>query len=865
MGDYANILIGGTPERVKRRASMQLSYNWLRELLPELNASASDVGERLTDIGLELEGVQHIRSGLESVVLARVVEVKPHPERDRLQLVTVNRGNTLQDSSAREPAEKPASTEQMVVCGASNVPAPGGLVVLAPLGTYLPAVDLKLEPRKLGGIMSEGMLCSEAELGLSGESDGILTFAEGTFEPGTPLVSAVTQAADTIFEIGVTPNRPDALGHVGVARDLAAAYGLDFTGTAASTTENSRDAMTEYSVENAAKNDCLRYSAQLLAGIKVKPSPQKLRWRLHALGIRPINNVVDIVNLVMLEFGSPMHAFDFDRIKGAQVVIRQAASSECLTTLDGIERKLESEDIVICDSEGPIALAGVMGGANSEIRDQTTQVLLEGAYFSPSKIRKTSKRLGMHTDASHRFERGVDFAVQGAVLARATELLAKFAGGKPVGKVVRANGASPTAHHVPLTSKRLNGLLGYDVDFDEAKRILRRLGFVLQEETDEQLLAEVPSWRPDVTLEADLIEEVGRIRGLDAIPTTLPFMLPQPPAIAGTLQRTVRHAARALGLSEAVTYSFVDPKDLEKLGAPKARIALRNPLSEERSVMTTSLLPGLLEALKRARRRGEEDVRLFTTSSKFLTPHNVLPEGPRQEARPRAQPDLKSLPEERLSFAAILAGARPAHLERASELDIFDAKGLVESLLTSTTGHPVTVRLLGKEERTTVSHLHPRGASSIEINGSQVGCLGPLHPNVVDTMDLGGTAFAIEVDLEQIQSFARKPARYQPIPKLPAVSRDIAVEAHLDLSVGDIQSTIEASASKLCESVRLFDEFTGDHLPPDTRSLAFRLVYRDPRATSDPENAKTLTDKQVDKQHSAVVKAMAKLGVTVRA
>lgn len=846
---------------------MQLSYNWLRELLPELNADPTEVGERLTSVGLEVEGIRHVGSGLESVVLAKVVEVTPHPERDRLRLVTVDTGASLlttETASANQGA-----SHQTVVCGAANVPQPGGLVVLAPLGTYLPAVNLKLEPRKLGGIVSEGMLCSETELGLGTESEGILTFEPDAFAAGKPFLSAFPTAADTVFEIGVTPNRPDALGHFGVARDLAASYGLEFaaasSASGASSAPEKSPRETHCVIVNSLQDECQRYRAQLVVGITVRPSPAAIRWRLHAVGIRPVSNVVDITNLMLLEFGCPMHAFDFDRVRGAKVEIRRAQKGEEMTTLDGVKRQLVAEDVVICDGEGPIALAGVMGGQNSEIRDTTTRVLLEAAYFSPSAIRKTSKRLGMHTDSSHRFERGVDSAAQDAILARASQLLAELAGGQPVGGITVADGTQPAVSPVRLTSEHLSGLLGYAVDFEEAKSILQRLGFKLTESTDTELLAEVPTWRPDVTLAADLIEEVGRIRGLEAIPTQLPSMLPKPPAATGRLRRSVRHAARALGLSEAVTYSFVDPKDLEKLGAPASTIVLRNPLSEERSVMTTSLLPGLLEALKRARRRGEENVRLFTVSSTFGTPHTVLPEGTPQAARPRAQGDLKTLPQERLSFAAVLGGTRPAYLKRAQDLDVFDAKGLVESLLFDVTGHATRVRLFREEERVTAKHLHPRGGAAIELNGSLVGILGPLHPNVLEAMDLGAPVFTIELDLELIEAIGRKSARYRPIPRLPAVTRDIAVEASLDLSAGEIQSAIEASAGQLCESVQLFDRFTGQHLPPETRSLAFRLVYRDPRATSDPENAKTLTDKQVDKQHSAVVRAVGKLGVSVRA
>lgn len=828
---------------------MLLSYRWLQELLPQLTASPSDIAEKLTAIGLELEEQREFGAGLDLLRLVEVVKIEPHPNRDKLRLVTVSDG----------------SATQTVVCGASNVPPPGDLVVLAPLGAYLPAIDLRLEPRKLGGIVSEGMLCSEEELGLAPSADGILTFTHGTFKPGTPYYEAFPNVPDTIFTIGVTPNRPDALGHRGVARDLSAAYGIPFQPpevafpTRAGGAEQLAAAVQ---VQNLATDTCPRYGAALVENVAVAPSPEWLRWRLQALGIRPISNVVDITNLVLLEFGNPMHAFDLAQVAGPRIIIRNATAGERMTTLDGVERELVSTDLVIADAERPTALAGIMGGQFSEIRETTKNVLLEAAYFAPSGIRKSARRLALHTDSSYRFERGVNWQALEAVLARAASLLQELASGSPVAAAF-FDGTAPAAREVTLRGARLNALLGVATPFDEVRTILTRLGFTLVHSSDDAVATfRVPAWRPDVSLEADLVEEVARIRGLDAIPARLPSILPQTPSTSGRLERQVRQVAASLGLDEAVCYSFVSPRDLAALGAPPSNVTLAHPLSEERSVLTTSLLPGLIEAYRRSVRHGHDDLRLFTVSSRFLPVRRELPEGAVATARPVAEADLGKLPLERFSFAALLAGERPNYLTRADALDVYDAKGLVGELVARLTGHECTlVPATGPE----VEHLHPRSRAAVLIGDQVVGRLGGLHPEVADKLDVPAQAYVIELDLDVIENLGPFRKRYRPVPRLPAVTRDIAVEAPETLTAGDLLTTIQKAGGELCESVELFDLYTGGNLEPGRRSLAFRLVYRDPKAATAPDQATTLTDKQVDKQHAQVVVAVQKLGVAIRA
>jgi phenylalanyl-tRNA synthetase beta chain len=555
---------------------MRVSYNWLRELCPGLDLPPARVAECLTSIGLEIESVEEIGAGLEALLVVEVQTIEPHPERERLRLVTVNRG----------------TDSQRVVCGAANVPDPGGKLVLAPLGSTVPSIG-ELTARKIGGIVSEGMLCSETELGLAETSDGILILDSGA-KPGTPFIEAYPEARDTVFEIGVTPNRPDALGHVGIARDLAARLGLAFqiakVPEMRATADEKLSAL--FAVDNQSKERCPHYGAAAVLDVCIAPSPAWLRWRLQALGIRPISNVVDVTNLLLLEYGQPLHAFDLDLLRGKQIVIRQAKAGEAFATLDGVERKLDSDDLVICDGGGPVALAGVMGGANTEIRDTTTRVLLECAYFMPTGVRRSARRHGMHTESSHRFERGTDHGGVSHVLERAAQYLTELGSGKRVPGSIHEKGADITLPQIEFRSARLDALLGVSVPFDEALEALERLGLQVKSRDAARAVIQGASHRPDIAIEADLIEEVARIRGLDTIPTVLPKIAPQAPRPTGRVERAARRAAASVGLSEAITYSFVAPKDLERIRAPKAVVELEYPLSEERSVRLQILWPG---------------------------------------------------------------------------------------------------------------------------------------------------------------------------------------------------------------------------------------------------------------------------------
>jgi phenylalanyl-tRNA synthetase beta chain len=672
------------------------------------------------------------------------------------------------------------------------------------------------------------MLCSEAELGLGDAGDGILVLPAGIAAPGAPLAQVLPAARDTVLEIGVTANRPDALGHLGLAREAAALFAVPFAPRPAATPARVRDDDLSRYVKVAIEDSerCAHYGAAVLLDVTIGPSPLEIRWRLASLGVRPISNVVDVTNLVMLELGHPMHAFDLDHVRGASIVVRRAAQGEKLTTLDGIERALQADDVVVCDAGGPVALAGVMGGGNSEIGDATSRVLLECAYFDPRAVRRASRRHGLHTESSHRFERGVDWGDTRLALERASQLVASLAGATAV-KDVRVFEARALARRtVGLRHDRVRALLGAEVARDEAHAVLGRLGFACRASQQSADVWEAPSFRPDVSREVDLIEEIARVRGFDAIPTVLPAVRPSRDAgPREALARRAREAAVGMGLSEAISYAFVAPGDLQAVGAPSPVVRVHNPLNDERSVMRTSLLPGLLRAVAHARRHGERDARLFTVGALFLAPKDG------------------ALPVERPAFAAILAGNRPAWLTKPQAVDVWDAKGLVEGLVARMLRRDAAVRAVPGDERP--RHLHPRGAAFVEVEGKRVGSLGPLHPDVLDAFELEEPALVVEVDLAALAAIGVRETRFALLPRFPASTRDIAVVVRDDIAGGDVERAVREVAGGLAENVRLFDRFVGGSVPAGHSSLALHVVYR----AAD----RTLTDTEVDARHAQVV------------
>jgi len=808
---------------------MKASIQWLRALVPQLTATSKEIAARFTAAGLEVEAMHEYGEGAEACIVVAVVSTRPHPSKAGLNLVTVDRG---------------AAGTLEIVCGAPNVPPPGGLVVLAPLGAYLPAKKMKIESRAIAGVTSEGMLCSEAELGLTEDSDGILVLPAKLAKAGDRFVDAVPAARDTILEIGLTPNRPDGLGHRGLAREIATLLALPFAPPAPSApsavaTGTTIDALATVKVEDGER--CPHYGAAAVVDVTIGPSPLWIRYRLASLGVRSISNVVDITNLVMLEYGHPMHAFDLDRVKGGTIVVRHARDGEGMTTLDGVARTLAADDLVVADGGSPVGLAGVMGAANSEIEATTKRVLFECAYFEPRGVRRAARRHGIHTESSHRFERGVDPGDVADVLARATVLAIELAGGRAVPGAIHAVAGPLVQSVVPLREERLRRILGVDIPWTVATAILGRLGCTNPQKIEGGARFEIPTHRPDLAREIDLIEEIGRVHGFDAIPGVLPRIRPtREGATREGLYARARASAVSIGLAEAVTYAFVDAAVLAKLGAPAPSVRLKNPLNENQEVMRTSLLPGLLRTVDLASRRGERDARLFTLGARFLAPLA----GSR-------------LPEERASFAAVMTGERAAWLEKPEGVDVWDAKGIAESLVQRFANRACVVRAVTSDRP---AHLHPRAAAELLVEGKRVGQLGLLHPDTRDALglDVAGDPAGVEDAHDALESIGRAPSTYRAIPRLPASARDIALVVSERIAAGEVEAAVRLAAGDLAEEVRLFDRFTGGTIPADHASLAFRVVYR----SAD----RTLTDAEVDAQHAKVVSEVtSRFGATLRA
>lgn len=795
---------------------MLISYAWLTELLGA-DPGLDRVVERLTLGGLEVEHVERVGAHLRDVVIARVVSTRPHPKsRNPLTLVTVDDG----------------SQELEVVCGASNVPPPGGLVCLARLGATVFGDDGKpftLEARPVAGIESRGMLCAEDELGLGDGHAGILVLDEGT--PGVSL-GDIPGLVDTVLTLNVTPNRGDALSHYGVARDVAALLGIDFSPAPAPAALASLDAraseLVTVSIEDPDR--CPRYVAAALKGVTVKPSPLWARVRLHRLGVRAINNLVDVTNLVMLETGQPLHAFDRDRVGGAAITVRAARAGEVMRTLDGVDRALVEGDVVIADADGAVALAGVMGGERSGIGDQTRDVILECAAFDPRAVRRTARRLGMHTESSHRFERGVDVEALPSVAQRAASLLTRFGGGAQAQGLVDVYAAPQGRRRVTMRLSRAAALLGDEVTRDEATRSLRALGFDVADGEGDVVVGAVPPFRNDVSREVDLIEEVARVCGIDRIAPTLP---PTRGARAGVtrdfkLRRRLRETLASLGLDEAIFTLFSSPAEIEAAGIdPSTAVPLANPLSAERGLLRPSLVPRLVAAIGRARRHGEPRVRLFELASVFS----------------RSADPTDPLPDERTRVAVAMAGPRDAWLAKPDDVDFYDLKGVVQELCERMTGETPTLHTEG----TAPPWAHPRAFAFVRLGGRDIGALGALHPDVVERADLGRTAMVADLDAEALGLTLKKPAARVP-PRFPAVRRDVSLRVAKSVPAGALIEGLRAGAGELCEDVALFDRFAGGDLAPTEHALAFALTFR----AAD----RSLNDAEVDPRFEAAVAAV---------
>ena len=804
---------------------MKVTLNWLREYV-DFDLSAEELSHRLTLLGLEVDAMEPLGEGLESVIVARLDNVQPHPDADRLTVCTVETGNvTLQ-----------------VVCGATNHRS-GDLVALAQVGTVLPG-DFKIKKSKIRGQESCGMLCSVSELGLHKESDGIMILPPG-LQLGQPVFQALG-LKDVLYELGLTPNRPDCLSVVGVAREVSALAGSPLRLPATGLVESNTRAAGKTSVTIEDADLCPRYAARLIEGVTIGPSPDWLVRRLEAVDMRSINNVVDITNFVMMELGHPLHAFDFDLLREQRIVVRRAKDGDAFTTLDGQVRTLLASDLVICDGEGPVALAGIMGGENSEVQPDTVNILLESAYFNPTAIRRTSKRLGLHTESSHRFERGSDVDIVPLALDRAAGLIAELAGGSVASGMVDAYPVAIGRRRVTITAARCSQVLGLELGAAEISEKLTGIGLRcewLETRRDGAIDVEIPNFRPDLEREIDLIEEVARLIGYDRIPVTMPVTtldcqkLPKHFA----LERQTRDRMAQLGYAEAINYAFFNPVCLDKLGLGagderRQCVQILNPLTEEHGSLRTTLVPSLLDTAARNLAYRSEDLALF-------------------ELRPVFQPlEGAELPRESLRLTAILCGRRePLGWAQSSAVgDFFDMKGVVEQLLD-------TLRIAGVcwTPEHGESFYHPGKSCALMLGDRLLGTLGELHPEVLRAYDLGSSAVLCDLDLEALFDCCGGIVAFQPLSRYPGVQRDSAFLVDADLPVQQVFDTLGRVRLKDLESLVLFDVYQGEGVPAGKKSLAIRASYR--------ALDRTLTDELIQNLHGKLVQALENsLGATLR-
>ena len=798
---------------------MRLPLFWLRDHCdPDLTPRALE--ERLTMTGTKVEAIHHHGvDALEHFVVGHVLEAIQHPNADRLRVCTV-------DVGAGEP--------QQIVCGAPNVAA-GQIVAVARPGAVMPD-GTRLKHAKLRGETSHGMILAEDEVAIGTDHDGIMVL-DGGWQAGTPLAD-VLPISSPVLELEITPNRPDCLGVYGVAREVHAATGAPLAPPPWADDPGGEGDVPGIEIEVEAPDLCPRFTARMFEDVTIGPSPHWLKARLMAAGQRPINNVVDITNYVMLETGQPMHAFDADLIVGGRLVVRRARDGEPITTLDDVERRLDRDMCVIEDADGPTSIAGIMGGARSEVRPSTTRVLMEAATWNGPNLQRTSTRLGLRTEASGRFEKQLqpEQGMEGQALA--ARLMLELTGARLVGGTIDVGGPGPARATVRLRDAKVSALLGEDIPRESSAAILEALGFGVAE-TEDGVEAAVPHWRRgDVTREADLIEEVARIHGFEQLPVTLPSRRGATGVLAPE-QRLCRRAEDALvgaGLHEIVGWSFEPPDAVRAVRIserdPRGRpLALANPLSEDQSVMRTTLLHSLRTALEHNVRRGRGAVRLFEVGAVYL-------------------PSGRQLPDERQHLGAVLWGpVRPASWgdPHPPEAGFFAAKGVLETLLDA-------LRVPWEASRGGEPFLHPGRAAGVLVEGRRVGWLGELHPAIAG--DLGVVA-GFELDLGAILRAATAVPRYRDLTSYPGVRRDLALTMPVDVPAGELVRTVREAGAPLLAAAEVFDVYTGAQAGEGRKSVALRLEFRATDRTLTDEDAADRVERilaAVRDRHDAVTR-----------
>lgn len=800
---------------------MLISNEWLKDYV-DAGVEVEDLAERITRTGIEVDDMIDYTKDIRNLVVGYIQSKEKHPDADKLNICQVDIGE-------EEPVQ--------IVCGAPNVDA-GQHVIVAKVGGRLPG-GIKIKRAKLLGERSEGMICSLQEIGISSNvvpkayENGIFVFPTEV-EPGTDALTAL-YLNDQVMEFDLTPNRADALSMVGTAYEVAALYQTEMTKPATQSNETSESATNELSVTINNPEKVPYYSARVVKNVSIEPSPIWMQARLIKAGIRPINNVVDISNYVLLEYGQPLHMFDQDHIGSKEIVVRQAKDEETMTTLDNNERKLVDTDIVISNGQEPIALAGVMGGDFSEVTEQTTNVVIEGAIFDPVSIRHTSRRLNLRSEASSRFEKGIATEFVDEAVDRACYLLQELASGEVLKDRVSSGDLGSFVTPIDITAEKVNKTIGFNLSNDEIQAIFKQLGFetTLKGET---LTVNVPSRRKDITIKEDLIEEVARIYGYDEIPSSLPVF---GEVTSGELTdrqhktRTVKETLEGAGLNQAITYSLVS-KDHAKDFALQERptISLLMPMSEAHATLRQSLLPHLIEATAYNVARKNKDVRLYEVGRVFFGNG----EG--------------ELPDEVEYLSGILTGeyAVNAWQGKKEEIDFFIAKGVVDRV-----AEKLNLEFSYKAGK--IEGLHPGRTAIVSLEGQDIGFIGELHPQVAADNDLKRT-YVFELNYDAMMQVAVGYINYEQIPKFPGVTRDIALEVNHDVPSSELKQIIHNNGEDILQSTLVFDVYEGEHLEKGKKSVAIRLNYLD---TED-----TLTDERVSKIHDKILEALQAQGATIR-
>ena len=807
---------------------MKASLQWMNEYVPlDLNRPAQELADELTQAGIPVEEVLSMDPGLKKIYTGKIVEITKHPDADKLQVCQVQ--------CLSEDGEE---ITKQIVTAATNV-AVGQIVPVAYHKSRL-ADGTEIKKGKLRGVVSEGMFCSVAEFGISSdlvrpeEAQGIYIFPEGT-----PIGLDIKEALmldDTVYEFELTANRADCFSMVGLSREFGIMTNQKALFPVIMVNENGESIEGKASVAIEAHDLCTRFTSRLVTNVTIEPSPLWMQNRLRNSGIRPINNVVDVTNYVMLELGQPMHAYDYDCVADHTLIARRAKAGETLTTLDGNERELNESMLIIADTKGPIGVAGVMGGLTSEVTDKTTNVLFEAAVFNGPSIRRTSKALGMRSEASGRFERGVNHKYTAYAIDRAAQLLQQICPACKVSVGVIDVYPEPVEQRtVTFTAEQINDYLGTSIEKDRMVDILTKLEFGITESGD-TIEALVPTWRDDVTDMPDIAEEIARIVSYDNIAPTIPVAILSSGGMTPkkALTKEVTHYLAHAGLSQIITFSFMHKDGLANMMLPEGdsrytAIPILNPISEEFPYMRTTLVPAVIEAAKRNIAQQNKDLWLFETANVY---------------EPKSLP-LTEVPHERPMACGIMMGkvTEATWNQAQRDTDFYDVKGVVDGLLAKLGLTQYDI------QPSSESYYHPGVSAHYTVNGVTVANYGELHPQVVKNFDLSGKVYMFEIDLEAVLSITVPPFRYQSFSKFPGTSRDLAIVAPVSVTSGEIVALIKEHGGEYLESVSIFDVYEGEHIEAGYRSLAYNLQFRSMEGT--------LNDEDIDGAIQAIIDALA--------